>query len=51
MTTSRASPVRARLFALPDFPLIRSGDHLTTLILDRLQAAQCHLVDGDLHTS
>lgn len=42
------SLVQLTLTALPNFPLVQTGDDLAALILSGLQAAQIQLMDGDV---
>jgi coenzyme F420-0:L-glutamate ligase/coenzyme F420-1:gamma-L-glutamate ligase len=43
-----ASPARLELIALPDFPLVKAGDDLATLVLEGLARAGRALAAGDV---
>lgn len=43
-----ASPARLELIALPDFPLVKAGDDLATLVLEGLARAGARLAAGDV---
>ena len=42
------SPARLELIALPDFPLVKAGDDLATLVIEGLARASVKLATGDV---